>query len=310
MAAGPLLATFRTMHTTLHTRHATFTRAITAALTIAGMLVLDGCAQARNYDDPLGPQIKGGVAARAEPDASLRVVSFNVHYARAIDRVGDALMSEPALREADVILLQETDSLSTARLAARLARAYVYVPAAWHPVSKRDFGNAILSAWPIAQTEKILLPHLGTWRNSRRAAAAATLCVGRVPVRVYAVHLGTVMEIDNAARRDQLDIVLRDAEQFGIAIVGGDFNSGGVAKVALPYGYEWPTKGRGATKSFWSIDHILIRGATTLDAGVAHLPGGVSDHRPVWTTLTRPIRRPDSLAPASESPPRHPEECS
>lgn len=265
---------------------------------VFGLLVWVGCAQTRNYDDPLGPRFTGGVPPQRAPDQTVRIVSFNLNYARAPARVAALLRDTAALRDADIVLLQEADSASTKWLAAQLGRAYVYVPASWHPVSQRDLGNAILSAWPIVESRKILLPYLGMWRRNRRAAVGATVCIGSTAVRVYAAHLGTFSEIGPLARRQQLEAVLDDAEPFPLAIVGGDFNSGAVAEEALERGYDWPTGGRGLTRSLWAVDHIVVRGVTPLDAGVARIPPGVSDHRPVWTTIRlEDVPPADSCAP-------------
>lgn len=250
-----------------------------------GALLAGACAHGLNYDHPAGPRLTGGAVPQRAPRRALRVVSFNVAYARALDRVAAVLQQEPRLRDADLILLQEMDSASTERLAAALHRAYVYVPATWHPVSGRDFGTAILSAWPVVETRKVLLPHLGLWRRTRRAAAAATVCVGARPVQVYAVHLGTPVEISPAARREQLDAVLADAEGFDAVIVGGDLNSESVAEAAVARGYAWPTRRRGATKSFWEVDHVIVRGLPALEAGVVRIPPDASDHYPVWVTV-------------------------
>ena len=257
-------------------------------------LFLGACAHARNYDAPGGPRFLGGVVPLRPPTLLLRVVTFNVQRAHALHRVGAVLRDSLALRDADIVLLQETDVASTLWLAGLLGRRYVYVPAMWHPTSRRDYGNAILSAWPIVSTNKALLPHLGRWRQSRRTATAATLCVGSTAVRVYATHLGTVTEIGPGARREQLDVVLEDAEAFPIAIVGGDFNSKGVTEVAVARGWSWPTADRGTTRGWWAVDHVVVRGLTALDAGVAEIGDGVSDHRPVWTVL--------SLADATPAP--------
>ncbi len=261
------------------------TKTWAAAFTLFCALLWGGCAHGRNYDAPNGPRFMGGVVPERPAQQVLRVVSFNVNYGWALHEVASVLQQTPPLQGADLILLQETDLASTEWLAAALGRTYVYVPAMWHPVSRRDYGNAILSSWPIIESAKILLPHLGRWRQNRRVAAAATVCIGSTPVRVYATHLGTMTEMGPGARREQLVTVLDDADGFSIAIVGGDFNSGGVAKAAVDRGYSWPTEGRGSTRGPWAVDHVLVRGAIALEAGVVSITPGVSDHRPVWVAI-------------------------
>ncbi len=256
-----------------------------AAFTLFSVLLWGGCAHTRNYDSANGPRFSGGVVPERAAPQVLRVVSFNVNYARALKQVANVLQQTAMLRGADFVLVQETDSASTKWLAAALGRSYLYVPATWHPVSQRDYGNAILSAWPIVRSSKILLPHLGRWRQNRRVAAAATVCVGSTTVRVYATHLGTVTEMGPGSRREQLVTVLDDADGFAIAIVGGDFNSGGVARAAVARGYSWPTEGRVSARGRWAVDHIVVRGAIALEAGVVPIGQRVSDHWPVWATI-------------------------
>jgi len=257
-----------------------------AALMLLGTVLCCGCAHGRNYDAPWGPTYLGGVAPERSLHRDLRVVSFNVDFARTPYGVVEVLRETPTLRGADLVLLQETDLASTRWMANALGRSYLYVPSMrWHPASRQDYGNAILSAWPIVGSAKILLPHLGRWRRSRRVAAAATICVGSTSIRVYATHLGTAAEIGPGSRREQLNTVLEDADDFTVVIVGGDFNSGGVAEAAVERGYAWPTRGRGSTKRLWALDHVLVRGAVALDAGVAPAATGVSDHRPVWAAI-------------------------
>lgn len=248
-------------------------------------LLGSGCATTRNFDDPLGPRFTGGVPPVRPPVRTLRILTFNLNFADALQEITAFLQDSAAARDADIILLQEADSASTVRLAAALGRTWVYVPAAWHPIPRRDYGNAILSAWPIVTSRKILLPHLGAWRLSRRTATAATVCVGRTGIRVYSTHFGTMSEIGDEARRDQLTTVLNDADAFPVAIVGGDFNSEDVAAAALERGYRWPTADLGPTLMLWTLDHLLVRGAEPLETEIVPTPAGLSDHRPVRITV-------------------------
>src|SRR5256712_2957636 len=170
-----------------------------------------------------------------EPYASdhvitLRVVTYNVKYGRQVNRAVSARRRYGPLRGADIILLQEMDAPATRQIAEALEMAYVYYPAGVNGHTHRDFGNAILSRWPITTDEKLLLPHLGRIRNEQRIATVASVQIGAQTGRVYCLHLGTPSEIGWAKRRDQAHVVLADAAQYPLAIVGGDMNSHGIGK--------------------------------------------------------------------------------
>jgi endonuclease/exonuclease/phosphatase family metal-dependent hydrolase len=256
-------------------------------LRLAGLaLAVGGCA-AHNYNDPSGPRFAGG---HPEPSTSdtLRVVSFNLEFGREIDRAIDLFRREPELRGTDVILLQEMTARSTAKIASGLGLAWVYYPATRHPATGQDFGNAILSRWPIEADRKIILPYRSRVGRTQRAAVAATILVRDERIRVYSLHLATWAGNGPKSRRHQLEAVLADADSFPRAIIGGDFNSETVPEVAERRGYTWPTRRLPATASFWTLDHLLFRG---LDVSGSDGPGvieetrGASDHRPVWARV-------------------------
>src|SRR5687767_7224596 len=142
-------------------------------------LTLAGCRTGDNYAGLDGPRHAGGLAeakaAEAGTPAALRVVSFNIERALRVDAAITVLESEPALREADVVLLQEMDHPGTRRVAQALGMAYVYYPGTFSLKTRRDFGNAVLSRWPVVEDSKILLPHLGLFGRLQRTATAATI---------------------------------------------------------------------------------------------------------------------------------------
>ncbi|HET9709656.1 MAG TPA: endonuclease/exonuclease/phosphatase family protein [Gemmatimonadales bacterium] len=255
---------------------------------LAALLAL-GC-RGFNYASPSGPRY-----AAAEPPApvapagtpggvdSIRVVTFNVKFARHIDQAITLLRSTAALQNADVITLQEMDETGTRRIAAALAMSYVYYPATIE--HHRDFGNAVLSRWPIVADEKIVLPHHAWFIGTQRIATAATINVRGVPLRVYSLHLGTRMEIGPGSRRDQVQAVLANAAAYPRVVIGGDMNSRGIGKTFRAAGFLWPTERNPRTHFLGNWDHIFLKGLTPADSlgtGVARDTIGASDHRPVW----------------------------
>jgi endonuclease/exonuclease/phosphatase family metal-dependent hydrolase len=264
---------------------------MTRAAAAAALLVLAGCASAANYDSPLGPRFAGTMPAPATTASAdtIHVVAFNFAFARQTARAIELLRSRPGLAGADLVLLQEMDAPSTEAVAESLGFSWVYYPASLHPTSRRDFGNAVLSRWPIVADRKIILPHRARVRGSQRVAVAVTVQTPRGPLRVYSVHLATMIGNGPGARRDQLRAVLADADSFPTVLIGGDYNSETVPEIALDRGYAWPTRGLPHTNGVWTFDHFLVRGlALARDSaiGVVHNEG-TSDHNPVWAVLVR-----------------------
>lgn len=250
-------------------------------------LLLAGCRPAWNHLGP-GPRYAASPPAAAQRPRgdTLRLATFNIAFARRVDAAARLLGSDPALRGADVLLLQEMDARGTRRIAEALGMGYVYYPAIVHHRTERDFGNAVLSRWPIVEDAKIVLPHRSRYARTQRTATAATIMVGGTPVRVYSAHLGTVADVGPGARREQLRAVLADAARYPRAVVGGDLNDAAVARVARDAGYAWPTeRGPRTMRMLGRVDHILLRGLATPDtaaAGTVLDTRGASDHRPVW----------------------------
>jgi endonuclease/exonuclease/phosphatase family metal-dependent hydrolase len=266
-------------------------RAIALSFTsILLLLVAGACQTGRNYTSLEGPRYAGGPSLEATSNAprtaaALRIVSFNVEYAIQVDSAIAVLASEPALRGADLVLLQEMDEQATQRIADTLGMWYVYYPAVFRFNTQRDLGNAVLSRWPIVRDRKIVLPHLSRVVRSQRVATAATVRVNQSLVRVYSVHLGTMAGLAPGPRRDQLRTILMDAERHSHVVIGGDMNDPGIGQIAREAGYAWPTQRGLNTTPLGRLDHIFFKGLGTPDSGAAGTVLNVrraSDHRPVW----------------------------
>jgi endonuclease/exonuclease/phosphatase family metal-dependent hydrolase len=252
------------------------------------VMVLAGCRTGRNYASPEVPRYAGGPPSSSGPgcaDTALRLVSFNIEFAEQVDSAIALLASDPGLRGADVILLQEMDEVATRRVADALGLWYVYYPAIFHLRTRRRFGNAVLSRCPIVEDSKIVLPHVSRFALTQRTATAVTIRVGRSLVRVYSTHLGTMTDIGPAGRRDQLRAILMDAARYPMVVLGGDMNDVSVGRVAKESGYSWPTEHGPDTSRLGRLDHIFLRGLASPDsaaAGTVLDVGRTSDHLPVW----------------------------
>jgi len=248
-----------------------------------------GCAKAHNYAEPAEPRYTGRHAPlreRAAP-ASLRVVTFNIEYAKRMPPAIRALREHPALREADLLMLQEMDAPGVEAVAAALALNYAYFPASRHPGTGRDVGNAVLTPWPIEAEWKVPLPYPSRILSQARAAVGATVRIGTRAVRVYSVHFGSPLGISGSQRRGQARTLLADAGRGGEAVViAGDLNSHGLGGAFAAAGFRWPTEKVGGTRGSFSFDHVFARGLGPgeAQAGVAR-DVEASDHRPVWAVL-------------------------
>jgi endonuclease/exonuclease/phosphatase family metal-dependent hydrolase len=264
------------------------TSVVLAACALSGALATGGCAAATNYLDPVGPVYRDSSHAALEFDHAIRVVTFNIQYARHIDRAIEALRSHPALRGADIVALQEMDAPGVEAIARALRMNYVYYPISVHPRAGRDFGNAVLSPWPIDDSRKLLLPHLSRVRKQARAAVEARIRIGGQSVQVYSLHLGSPLTTGGGDRRRQAAALLASVRSIREpVIVAGDLNSHGIGAQFESEGFAWPTKDVGATVHGFSFDHVFVRGLPLAGAvaGVARDVRDASDHRPVWADV-------------------------
>ncbi len=72
-------------------------------------------------------------------------------------------------------------------------------------------------------------------------------------------------------------------------VIAGDFNSRDVVgDVFGGAGFQWVTRDAGHTISFFSWDHVFVRGLTLKAPprkGIVLNNNGASDHLPVWAEL-------------------------
>ncbi|MBA3671888.1 MAG: endonuclease/exonuclease/phosphatase family protein [Gemmatimonadaceae bacterium] len=236
----------------------------------------------------------------------LRVVTFNVHMEPA-KRVIEGIRSDPALRDADLIILEEVHrdesvpaSCSGAcGLAKELGFYAMYAPG--HATGNGSDGVAIVSRVPITGYEVIELPYFNVHFNSgRRIALAATVNVAGTPVTVYAVHLENRVSVRD--RRKQMLPVLAHAERRTTpVIIAGDFNTSPFTWIAhvIPiltttqdnrleqlvraHGFATPVTDSGPTHRYMGmkLDGIYTRGFVTKKFATANARN-ISDHLALW----------------------------
>jgi endonuclease/exonuclease/phosphatase family metal-dependent hydrolase len=246
-----------------------------------------------NYPNPNVPRYAGSSdilppSSERVTARNLRLVTFNTKFALQTDSAIALLTSTLELSNADIVALQEADAAATERIAHALGMNWVYYPATRNPRTGRDFGNALLSRWPVIDDEKVVLPHLGQFARTQRSATAATILVNGVELRVYSTHLATWVELGPGRKRDQVRTILADAARYPRAIILGDMNSHGIGRQLVERGYCWPTEHNPRTVKFWNWDHIFLKGLVRCDAGATGVVAGrrhASDHRAVWAEI-------------------------
>ena len=258
-------------------------RALSSLLPLLTLLV--GCRLGVNYPHPSEPRYGGVSADQHAAHDTLRIVSFNIEFSKEMRRSINILMTHPELRHADILLLQEMTAPATRMVADSLDMHHVYYPAIYNRLARQDFGNAVLSKWPIVEDAKLILPAHSRYAKTQRIATATTIQVGQRQVRVYSTHLGTPADLGWEGRVAQISAILQNASVFPLAIIGGDMNSEEIGRLVRERGYEWPTDTIPKGNTFGRLDHIFLKGLSTVDsagAGTVPIPPGVSDHRPIW----------------------------
>jgi endonuclease/exonuclease/phosphatase family metal-dependent hydrolase len=153
---------------------------------------------------------------------TLRVVTYNVHKCRGIDRRTTPERIAEVLHEidADVAALQEVTENQAELIARELAVEFVMGANRQH--LGHGYGNAVLSRFPIRGSRNYDLTVAG--REARGCLRADVECDSKV-LHVFNVHLGTsFVERRHQGRRLVAEEMLRDLSLEWPRIVLGDFN--------------------------------------------------------------------------------------
>jgi endonuclease/exonuclease/phosphatase family metal-dependent hydrolase len=222
------------------------------------------------------------------------VVNYNVNHGREVQQAIEALGTHKPLPSADIIMLQEMDEAGTEQMAEALRYNFVYYPAT---VSRheRNFGNAVLTRWPLTEAQKLILPQRHPINQVMRIAVRAMVHVGDLDILAYSVHTETYT-VPVAHRKAQIAAIVDNVGPGDShVIVGGDFNT--VTKRSIDrmtsqfsaIGLSRKSAGAGPTVAKFGIkpsaaDHIFTRGFCRVGRGKVE-EAKASDHFPVWVQL-------------------------
>jgi endonuclease/exonuclease/phosphatase family metal-dependent hydrolase len=265
---------------------------------VACLLLLTTFRPVTNFADSAGPRFQGTYAIPpATFDAELVIVSWNIHFGEAVETALVELEQANSEERIDVLLLQEMDQDGTATLAAALGMNYVYFPASIHSHHRRNFGNAVLSRWPIVESNKLILPYRNPKNGQMRIAVRAVLAVNGVRLPVYSVHTETYW-LGPIARRGQIAALAEAlAAEPGPVIVGGDFNTLTQRSVRRLHdqlnAVGLVAAGAGETVRMgpfgFMLDHIFTRGFS-VDSSTIAADTAASDHLALTATLEWPMQ--------------------
>jgi endonuclease/exonuclease/phosphatase family metal-dependent hydrolase len=184
------------------------------------------------------------------------------------------------------------DERGVEKIAGALHYNYIYYPAVKHPLYNRNFGNAILSKWPIVFDQKVILPHLDP-DKLQRIAVGAVIKVGSKYVMAYSVHLR--IWLHPFQRKNQMDRLLNSLpDHFDYCIVAGDFNTftkfnrSVIFDAFKEHGFRLATENVDWTYKHWYLfnkkslmDYIFVKNFEVSADGRGS-SRKASDHVPIW----------------------------
>jgi len=185
----------------------------------------------------------------------VKFVSYNIQYSKGRDGRHDLARIADAVRGADVVALQEVtrnmpgvpDADQPAALSGLLGDYFwIYGPpvdvdsggrdADGRPANRRtQFGNMILSRYPILSSRLLLLPRYRSYDmpNVQCGALEGVVGLASGPLRVYSVHLNSRNGAERILQIDDLLPRLFDHHREGGALTGPAW-LGGLAEVPMP----------------------------------------------------------------------------
>jgi endonuclease/exonuclease/phosphatase family metal-dependent hydrolase len=251
-----------------------------------------------NFSDPYTPryaQLKQAPERNEPGKKIIKVVSYNIDLCKKTASILKFLQEDPRLADADIICLQEMNLEGLELLASTLKYNYVYYPVAIHPGNHKEFGQAILTKWPIESDQKILLPFsfCDRYLKIQRCAVGARISINGVKVWVLCAHLGVI--ISPAHRQEQVRrMIAALPPEANRCIIAGDFNTyarihtTAVTKTMDEAGFNLATKNTGWTYKYWyllnhktALDYIFFKGMELIGAGKI-ADRSRSDHLPIW----------------------------
>src|SRR5512145_2712288 len=152
----------------------------------------------------------------------IKVVSYNIRWrsGEELKAIIKLLHEDPEICGATILGVQEVDRrkkrsghCNTAKkIADELGFHYAWAaPPAAKPNDEEETGVAILSAYPLSDVRRIVLPHEGPDRR-RRVALGATVEIENRQWRVYSAHAETRLGMDK--KLQQYKAIIEDLNAY------------------------------------------------------------------------------------------------
>ncbi|HEY8186663.1 MAG TPA: endonuclease/exonuclease/phosphatase family protein [Pyrinomonadaceae bacterium] len=299
-----------------------FVALLTVGLPLASSFPASDSHSAKFAENPVSPEVdcqshlleigrppKTQAATNSAPD--IKIVSYNIRWRSGEDlhQLAQLLRDDPEIGGAVILGLQEVDRNkkrsgnrnSAAMLAEELGMYYAWAaPPPPKNEKEEETGVAILSAYPLTDARRLVLPHKGPG-GRRRVALGATVKLGTANVRVYSVHSETRIPV--GCKLQQMKAVLNDLARYSKdmpVVVLGDLNTWEPAAVAETFKLfaaenfhtpfdDQPTFYRRALfiPIDLKLDWIWLRNLESTSNGIDRTIK-LSDHFPLWINLRRP----------------------
>jgi endonuclease/exonuclease/phosphatase family metal-dependent hydrolase len=249
-----------------------------------------------------------GVEKQAPRPTVIRVLSYNIHHGEGIDgkldleRIAKVIQSS----NADLIALQEVDrntkrtgSCDQAAMLAELTTMH-FAFGANIELQGGEYGNAVLSRFPITKTQNHRLPLRDNGEQRGALEVEIQYSPDLPPFTLIATHFdhrpSDQERIESATMINQM-VATSDSLH---AILAGDLNDDPASRTLVELETQWqctnaePLPTIPVDKPTRQIDFVLFRPTTrwtTIETRVLDEPLA-SDHRPILATLE--LRTPDS----------------
>lgn len=235
-------------------------------------------------------------------------MTFNIHHGEGADHEVDLYRTAEVIEQsgADIVGLNEVDKSFSKRsgykdqvtwLADRLSFEHAFSPAITlrshrHP-EDRQYGNALLSRYPIEKSKNHLLRVAG-YHTENRSLLETTVIFGKQRLKVYVSHLS----LNPFLHKKQTAFILNSTKRDSCPVVIlGDFNmrpgSKRWAKLTHNFVDVWKNAGHGngyTHPSSWPrhrLDYIFIDlHIHIVDINVVTVYPECSDHLPLLATLS------------------------
>ena len=243
--------------------------------------------------------------ASAKSDPVLRVLSYNIHHGQGTDGVLSLSRIAKIIRDSDVdiVALQEVDQgcqrsqgTEQTQELARLTGYYAVFGKAID-FDGGQYGQAILSRWPIGELQVHLLPNetAPAPKREQRIALDVSIPTDLGPVRLLGTHLDHSKESLRQEQAQWIDRLLSQAPEIS-TVLAGDLNATPTSATLQVFAERWQIDPRRATPELATypsespktrIDYVMTNraGRLVVESLEVLSESVASDHRPIVATL-------------------------